>query len=428
MEVTHLVADTAQTEKYKAASKLSIPIVTTEWIHECWERRDEDGFDPDKAAEDHLMKPFSNLEICVTGYDVGKKYEFAVKWKIHIMDMKWIRDSVQMNACANEALYRLVSADENNAPGAETDTAASNPSRKSANAVRVTTSFMHSAYLDRCNVFLGEGFSQESIQHLRKIVRDGGGSLPKTFDGFVTHFIVSAKGPTAGDLRLVRSSSSQPTIVRHQWLRECYRERTSFPVDEYLVQLPDDDGIDIQMIEAGDGTAGATDSRRESGRQSRSRTTSSEKSSERNVKPSRPEFGEKVTVREDRKNSNSNFGVSDFWDELLGDTRSGAGKEKHVLTRGGTFNSVATDVSQSLARRTSSCSTGNGSRLSTAVVSNPVTAATATASKPGEPEWKKFGKAPAVPQGSGSSAAGHDGRTSFCEASRSGHIAATSEG
>ena len=55
---------------------------------------------------------------------------------------------------------------------------------------------METTYLDRCNLFLGPGFDPATLSFIKKIVRSGGGSMPSTFDGFVTHLILASTTPS----------------------------------------------------------------------------------------------------------------------------------------------------------------------------------------------------------------------------------------
>ena len=42
----------------------------------------------------------------------GQKYEFAKKWKIHIVNTKWLYDSVDAGYCQEEHKYKVEPPDE----------------------------------------------------------------------------------------------------------------------------------------------------------------------------------------------------------------------------------------------------------------------------------------------------------------------------
>eukprot|EP00842_Homolaphlyctis_polyrhiza_P003230 jgi/Hompol1/3908/HPOL_006816-RA len=105
------------------------------------------------------------------------KYEHAKKLKIKTVSIDWLNECFKRKGRVEEDDYPVV------APSDET----ANRNIDSAAA----------QYLDRCNIFVGEGFDDSVLELIRKVVREGGGSMPRTFDGFVTHYIISGNAPTA---------------------------------------------------------------------------------------------------------------------------------------------------------------------------------------------------------------------------------------
>ena len=240
-DVTHLISNTTQSEKYKVdlylliirkkaliniqfafrqkkvAVRLGIPVVSSEWLG-CLQ--DDQYLQP---LEDYPLLPFTGAVICLSGFtftlrreieqrvvalggvfsaalttDVthlvvdepsGPKFEEAVKMNIHVVGIEWL------NACCSAKgttqlcflSFPLASLTLLFLLGRITE------SHFSQSAVqfkekRQTTS---SQYLDRCNIFFGEGFDSTVLQFIKKVIRDGGGNMPKKFDGFITHFVVA---------------------------------------------------------------------------------------------------------------------------------------------------------------------------------------------------------------------------------------------
>ncbi|KAI8592361.1 BRCT domain-containing protein [Geranomyces variabilis] len=147
----------------------------------------------------------------------GPKYEFASgSKKIHIVTRDWIADCIRANKLLNEALYTIK-------PQSKSDVPAS--AKMSGNAC-----------LARCSIFLGEGFGDAQMAHIRKVVRELGGSLPSTFDEFVTHLVVAGKQLSDADHCLMRGGMRAVPVVSHTWLRDCYKNHALQPLQPYLVE------------------------------------------------------------------------------------------------------------------------------------------------------------------------------------------------
>ncbi|KAJ3182670.1 DNA topoisomerase 2-binding protein 1 [Geranomyces variabilis] len=147
----------------------------------------------------------------------GPKYEFASgSKKIHIVTRDWIADCISADKLLNEALYSI--------------------KPKSKSDVPASAKMPSSACLARCSIFLGEGFGDAQLTHIRKVVRELGGSLPTTFDEFVTHLVVAGKKLSDADHRLMRGGMRAVPVVSHTWLRDCYKNHALQPLQPYLVE------------------------------------------------------------------------------------------------------------------------------------------------------------------------------------------------
>ena len=54
---------------------------------------------------EQLCPNASKFSVCVLV--TGQKYEFAKKWKIHIVDPQWVSDSIDAGHCLEEHKYRV---------------------------------------------------------------------------------------------------------------------------------------------------------------------------------------------------------------------------------------------------------------------------------------------------------------------------------
>ncbi|TPX64922.1 hypothetical protein SpCBS45565_g05550 [Spizellomyces sp. 'palustris'] len=275
--VNYLLADTM-------AAKLSIPIVQTAWIRDCFSHRSDDRYDPFKHIAEYELLPFAGLCVAVTNFQPcenpewitarrphltypaaevqrikelvlqnggdfsgqltatcthliaacadSRKHDAAIKWKLNIVNAQWLHDSIAMNACADEILYPIEVKD----PNAKVDSTSSALFEYDDS----TSQDCGLLYLDRCNIYPGEGFSDQQLQQIKKMIRAGGGSMPKAFDGFVTHYLVPGRTASEGDIRMVRTSARFIPIISYQWLRDCYRERMPLPPDSYMVDAGED--------------------------------------------------------------------------------------------------------------------------------------------------------------------------------------------
>lgn len=129
--VTCLVARKAGSKEYQFAMKHSIPVVTADWLSDCYKQRTQGAIIPFK---NYILRPFSGLVICCTQispeerhrmlqlveanggkctFDLvknscthlvakeptGDKYLFAKSWgNIHIVKMEWIEECVKQKS------------------------------------------------------------------------------------------------------------------------------------------------------------------------------------------------------------------------------------------------------------------------------------------------------------------------------------------
>ncbi|KAJ3151155.1 DNA topoisomerase 2-binding protein 1 [Geranomyces michiganensis] len=166
----------------------------------------------------------------ITEEPSGPKYEFAVGSKrIHIVSREWVIDSVRANQLLDEAQYKVNPKTTMKGSDANKDSAPGSVRARAAPK-------LGNACLKGCSIFLGDGFGDAQIKHIHKVVRACGGSLPSTFDEFVTHVVVSGKTLSDADHRLMRGGMRAVPVVSHTWLRDCYKNHALMPLQPYLME------------------------------------------------------------------------------------------------------------------------------------------------------------------------------------------------
>ena len=142
-DVTHLIVGNIATPKYRyvAKERPDIKVLHPDWI-EAVRLSWMEGGDVDVQAleKDHLLPPFSGLEVCVTGFDSheqrnfisstveeqgatyhgdltkvvthliaaapqGAKYTHAKQWNVSIVSFKWFMESLERGMSLDENLY-----------------------------------------------------------------------------------------------------------------------------------------------------------------------------------------------------------------------------------------------------------------------------------------------------------------------------------
>ncbi|KAI9138662.1 hypothetical protein BKA69DRAFT_761693 [Paraphysoderma sedebokerense] len=141
--VTHLVTESTQSEKYRAAIKYNIAGVSMEWINEayrCFLSRTQ--VDIVQLTERFRLPPMTGLTICTTGFDLrirddiqeqvvanggtfvldlsrneathliaykgcGEKYQAANKWGLPIVNLQWLQDSLKLGVCLDHESYSV---------------------------------------------------------------------------------------------------------------------------------------------------------------------------------------------------------------------------------------------------------------------------------------------------------------------------------
>lgn len=277
-DVTHLVAGSVGSKKYRTAVKLGIPIMSTGWIKRCWEESQSRII---SALDDEFagMKcpAFKGCCICVTGIEnrqhlkqiieenggtysgelimdrcshlvakhpKGMKYDFALKWGLSVVCPLWLYESVKQAVCLDEQLYPVEHEQtEKEYEDERQDTSKSDITSKDQCKYGITE--VHSVaaasdiqpnnlqmdvnnlYLDGCKIIIRcDDTSMKDT--LCQIVNIGGGTRCSDTSDSVTH-LVTDKLDQKDALRSI------PYVVSYNWLIVCYERKQRVLEDKYLL-------------------------------------------------------------------------------------------------------------------------------------------------------------------------------------------------
>jgi hypothetical protein len=265
-EVTHLIAESSGSEKYKVALQLGTMVVHPKWVEDCWSRGFYEVFSGTDLAEQYRLASLIGCTICVTGIDEasrvkienltkehggiyskdlvkqcthllaetpqGRKYEYAVKWNIKVVRSRWFFDCLRYRGVIDESRYTLSDkTGEDLACSSEIDDA----------AMLDGSSTNHRFYLEGLKIVLSEHFTSDKLQLMKKIILNGGGVRVTHSPSQVTHFVVANRRLGEKDVEFLRKLDSEPAIVSAKWLRDCYRQCSNLPTANYEIAKNQDD-------------------------------------------------------------------------------------------------------------------------------------------------------------------------------------------
>ncbi|KAM0908938.1 hypothetical protein ACQ4PT_015124 [Festuca glaucescens] len=310
MDVDFVIAKDVLAAKYKwAVNNLKKPIVTMNWLEQCWIEHRVVPHEP------YRILPFTGLSICITKIEAdtrkelmeiieqnggqysatltkkcthlvanepgGDKYLVAKKWgNIHIVDRRWVDQSVARRVCVDENAYVICqrstnyygiksslqeqrnpeksSASFQSVPAASVDDSVSTsqyapassayaskicstdiagaPSVEETNEMQVDSHVAQDSeaedddlYLSNCRISL-VGFEEKELSRLVMMIRDGGGSRHVMLSERLTHIILGA--PSEEEKKEVRRLAAWGVInvVKVTWLEDCNKTKTEVKV------------------------------------------------------------------------------------------------------------------------------------------------------------------------------------------------------
>ena len=277
-DVTHLVAGSVGSKKYRTAVKVGIPVMSTDWIKKCWEESQTRII---SALDDefNIMKcpTFKGCCICVTGIENrqqlrqiieenagtysgelimdkcshlvakhprGVKYNYAMKWGLFVVSPLWLYESVQQAVCLDEQLYPVEQTgkdceDEGQAIGKgdihakrdqlECEITEKHSVAAAASDIQLLNLQMdvNNLYLDGCKIVI-RSEDNSMVDTLCQIVNIGGGTRCRDTSDSVTH-LVTDKLDEKDALRSI------PYIVSSAWLIACCERKQRVSEEEYTL-------------------------------------------------------------------------------------------------------------------------------------------------------------------------------------------------
>ncbi|XP_078332044.1 DNA topoisomerase 2-binding protein 1-like isoform X2 [Crassostrea virginica] len=314
--VTHLIAGEVGSKKYQVAASTGKQIYLPCWVDKVWEASQTKHIHGSSSQFLEYACPiFKGLVITVSGLDSeernqvkkaveaeggkytgemkvnecthliinkpkGPKYEFAKKWKIHIVKSDWLYDSIEKGYCLEEKQFALSkdagekSEVKTSTPEKESgprdrmstladiscisnvsmiqtthlnETSSTTQNRKSTDEFETTvesidlTKSTSDLFLDGCKIYLS-GFRGVALEKLRKVINAGGATRLNTLSDNVTHVVIGER--LEKDLEMLRNAVNRPHVVTPVWMAECFRQ--GFTVSEDPYRLPEFPPLDPQ--------------------------------------------------------------------------------------------------------------------------------------------------------------------------------------
>lgn len=313
VDVNFVIVKDVMAAKYKyAVNNLKKPVVTMNWLEQCWIEHRVVPHEP------YRILPFAGLNICVTKLNPderkelekiivqnggqfsacltrkcthlvankpgGDKYVVAKRWgNIHIVNPRWVEQSVARRACLDENSYLVcqsssayssglktspkeqhnpeissASASFQPVPAMSVDDSVSvsqyvpasfgdaskisntdivgAPGVQEANEMQVDSHVAEDSeaenddlYLSNCRIAL-VGFEEKELLRLLMMIRSGGGSRHILLNEKLTHIILGA--PSEDEKKEVRCLASWGVInvVKVTWLEDCNRAKKEVKV------------------------------------------------------------------------------------------------------------------------------------------------------------------------------------------------------
>ncbi|PRP80428.1 DNA topoisomerase 2-binding protein 1-A-like [Planoprotostelium fungivorum] len=293
-DTTHLITYTNRGEAYQMAGEGGIPIVTLEWLKDCWEK---------KTMLDHhlyLLPPLLDCTITITNipkeyefkivelggvylndltkktthlvlklpFERNKKYEYALQWGKSIVSLDWIQQSIARRHRLDEQQFTVHSGSSRRSDVHREDQFTVNSNSDPLDNVRLTSdhgrksaSRMEDPMDDRNCVIpssqvvskpaptgLLHGvrifFSQENLkeQHTSHVKRRGG-TVEDQLHTEVNYYIIGSQRSNellpivrylnSSDGKLCSVDNLPFYIVTLKWLMDSIKENQIYPVDPY---------------------------------------------------------------------------------------------------------------------------------------------------------------------------------------------------
>ncbi|KAL8604271.1 hypothetical protein ACOMHN_023641 [Nucella lapillus] len=257
-DVTHLVAGEVGSQKYLVAASRNTPIMCVDWVKDMWEIAQHRYVDCQEAGllQKYRCPIFKGLVITVSGLTQderhrvkqlveteggsytgvmkmnecthlilkepkGQKYDYATKWKTHIVNLSWIYDSLDKNYCQEEKHYPVTGR-----PGVSTmKTSTPEKSRLSergreGEGGQRSSSSPH-PFLTTSRIYVSSGLQGAMMERCRKMLNASDATRVMKLNESVTHVIMEDK--VEDEVDAINDMELKPHVVSLKWLAECVR-------------------------------------------------------------------------------------------------------------------------------------------------------------------------------------------------------------
>ncbi|KAG0334942.1 DNA topoisomerase 2-binding protein 1 [Podila horticola] len=278
-DVTHLIARSEGSQKYRVALKLRIPVLALEWINELHDQWKNKGVLDMKALhEKHAMGPLKGCSVCVTGFDgdlkkeiedftlqfggtynmdmikgttthlicekpTGKKFTTAKDWGITCVPFQWLEDMKEKQERPDCSLYTISPQGYKRRFPRKLSLPDSLEEEDTADLQSGSNS---DQFLESCCIYLCKSFRPEMATRLKKMVLTGGGVFVQEYQPTsVTHVVVPSNSLDPQTLALFENTADIPYVVDVQWLGGSAKAKKALPESDYIVPFParTEDGV-----------------------------------------------------------------------------------------------------------------------------------------------------------------------------------------
>ncbi|KAF9307456.1 DNA topoisomerase 2-binding protein 1 [Mortierella antarctica] len=270
-DVTHLIARSEGSQKYRVALKLRIPVLALEWINELHDQWKNKGVLDMKALhEKHAMGPLKGCSVCVTGFDgelkkeiedfthqfggtynmdmikgttthlicekpTGKKFSTAKDWGIKCVPFQWLEDMKEKQERPDCSLYTISPQGYKR----RSTRKLSVPDSLEEEDIDLQSGSNSDQFLESCCIYLCKSFKPEMATRLKKMVLTGGGVFVQEYQPTsVTHVVVPSNSLDPQTLALFENTPDMPYVVDVQWLVGSAKAKKALPESDFIVPFP----------------------------------------------------------------------------------------------------------------------------------------------------------------------------------------------
>jgi len=269
-QVTQLVTTKSGSHKFHVSSKYKIPIVNPKWVWDCfssgtlvpmdnYEVKLFTGFmisctsiPPDEKKRIQHAVLENGGEYCkglnqkcthlIAGDNRGLKYKHAIKWKVHVVNRRWIHDYIEKHGLAKESDYPFDPSDEtsdfcfkkakekeNVERVLEEGTMDMQETDEEVSSQPIVYEEEHDTLFDPFVIYLWD-IKKSRKAYLRDIICALGGTRTPNYWPHWTNILMT------NDPELAKSKFRIPStceVLVPEWLTECYEKKKIVDFSKY---------------------------------------------------------------------------------------------------------------------------------------------------------------------------------------------------